>query len=688
MLAHKRTIGFVAAAMALAVCLCLCAVAFSGQLFSSDGSGGLAVEYETALFDTSEVLQINIRMDEEDWQDMLDNATAEEYYPCDVEIGGETFYQVGIRPKGNTSLTAIASDPTTDRYSFKLEFDHYVDGQTCFGLDKLVLNNSYADATNMKEALIYDMFQYLGADASLYNYAAISVNGSYWGVYVALEAVEDSFLLRNYGAENGALYKPDSMDFGDIGGGGQEPPDSMPEDMPDFSAMQGQMPRGGDMSAMPDFGGMTPPDGTGAAAESDSTGTESAADSAAPPADAALDAGEMPENGAFSFDPSEMPDSGEFSFDASEMPDSGDFSFEAGEMPENGDFSFDAGEIPDSFGGFSMGGNGANLNYTDDDLDSYSAIWDGEVTDTGDKDHRRVVKALENIAAGTDLEQYMDIDNLLRYMAVHVFSVNDDSLTGMMAHNYYLYESDSQLNIIPWDYNLALGGMGGMGSNDADSVVNDAIDNAFTGTEFFDTLLADETYLTQYHDYMRQLVDEYINGGGFESFYNRVRGQIDELVETDPTAFYTYEEYLTAVDTLYQVVMLRGESISGQLDGTIPSTAAEQSGSDALVDASGLDISVMGTMNMGGGFGGGMPGSDTSQGGGEPSGSGAASGAASDGDTGARGKPDMSFGGMPGSRGGSSSAGSSMQNLIWYGICFVVLLGALLFAVLYRRRPR
>ena len=405
MLAHKRTIGFVAAAMALAVCLCLCAVAFSGQLFSSDGSGGLAVEYETALFDTSEVLQINIRMDEADWQDMLDNATAEEYYPCDVEIGGETFYQVGIRPKGNTSLTAIASDPTTDRYSFKLEFDHYVDGQTCFGLDKLVLNNSYADATNMKEALIYDMFQYLGADASLYNYAAISVNGSYWGVYVALEAVEDSFLLRNYGAENGALYKPDSMDFGDIGGGGQEPPDSMPEDMPDFSAMQGQVPQGGDTSAMPDFGGMTPPDGAGAAAESYSTGAESAADSAAPPADAALDAGEMPENGAFSFDPSDMPNGGEF--------------------------SFDAGEMPDSFGGFSMGGNGANLNYTDDDLDSYSAIWDGEVTDTGDKDHRRVVKALENIAAGTDLEQYMDIDNLLRYMAVHVFSVNDDSLTGM-----------------------------------------------------------------------------------------------------------------------------------------------------------------------------------------------------------------------------------------------------------------
>lgn len=135
-----------------------------------------------------------------------------------LEVKYDAFLPEVIRPKGNTSLTSIASDPTTDRYSFKLEFDHYVDGQTCFGLDKLILNNNYADATNMKEALIYDMYQYLGADASLYNYAKLSVNGEYWGVYLALEAVEDSFLLHNYGVQDGELYKLDSMN---IGGGGE-----------------------------------------------------------------------------------------------------------------------------------------------------------------------------------------------------------------------------------------------------------------------------------------------------------------------------------------------------------------------------------------------------------------------------------------------------------------------------------
>ena len=537
MIAHKHITKFVAVVMAAAVCLCLCAVAFSDQITAAAGETGISMAYETELFDTGSILTVNILMDEADWEEMLENATAEEYYQCDVEVNGTTFYRVGIRPKGNTSLSSIASDPTTDRYSFKLEFDHYVDGQTCFGLDKLVLNNNYADATNMKEALIYDMYQYLGADASLYNYAKISVNGEYWGVYLALEAVEDSFLLRNYGVQSGELYKPESMDMG--GAPGED--DNGPQD------------RGDEMQ---------PPGLPGRQSEDDSTD-----DAAGPSQDFS-----PPED----FSPPQRTD-------------------EAAPGPAN---AGDGG----GKGNFSMSSGGADLNYTDDELDSYETIWDGEVTSTKKADHKRVVTALKNISEGNDLEDYMDVDNLLRYMAVHVFSVNEDSLSGTMAHNYYLYESDGKLNLIPWDYNLALGGMGG--GSDATSVVNSAIDNAFSATAFFDTLMEDETYHSQYYAYLQQLVSEYINGGGFDAFYARVRNQIDELVETDPTAFYSYEEYLTAADTLYQVVKLRGQSIQGQLDGTIPSTEEAQRSSDALVDASTLDLSVMGSMNTGGGGGG------------------------------------------------------------------------------------
>ena len=498
---------------------------------------GLSQEYEEKLFDTSSIMTVDIIMSDEDWQDLLDNAINEQYTACDIVINGETFYNVGIRAKGNTSLTNIVNDDTTDRYSFKIKFDEYVKGQTCYGLDKLVLNNNYADATNMKEAIIYDMFAYLGADASLYNYSKISVNGEYIGVYIALEGVEDSFMLRNYGTKNGELYKPENMDFGDG-------PSDKRKDPP------GKMPEG----KFPDRGGFGQGNGEGGP---------------------------------------------------------------AGGFPGGGP------------GGFGSSG-GSNLEYTDDDLDSYSTIWDGEVTSTSKKDHKRVVEALKAISEGdlSTIEEYMDVDNLLKYMAVHEFAVNEDSLSGSMAHNYYLYESNGQLNIIPWDYNLSWGGMGNAdrgdprsgenlfaprgsidevdsdsraSSSDATSMINDPIDDSWQSTSFFDILLENEEYNARYHEYLQMLVD-YVENGEYEKVTSRIHSQIDELVVTDPTAFYTYDEYTAAYTMLDEVIALRAKSIQGQLDGTIPSTSeGQKEDSEALINGSGIDTSVMGRMNGGGG---------------------------------------------------------------------------------------
>ena len=59
-------------------------------------------------------------------------------------------------------------------------------------------------------------------------------------------------------------------------------------------------------------------------------------------------------------------------------------------------------------GGMSSGGS--DLNYIDDDLDSYETIWEGEVTETDDADHQRVVEALKKISEG-DLSG-VDVDLL------------------------------------------------------------------------------------------------------------------------------------------------------------------------------------------------------------------------------------------------------------------------------------
>ena len=660
MIAHKHATRLAALLMALAVCLCALAQGFAGGLAEAAGGTGVTMEYETKLFDTSEPISVNILIDEADWQSMLENATAEEYVSCDVEINGTRFSSVGIRPKGNTSLSSIASDPDTDRYSFKLEFDHYVDGQTCYGLDKLILNNNYADATSMKEALVYDMFAFLGADASLYNYARVSVNGEYWGLYLALEAVEESFLLRNYGVNYGQLYKPEGMNMGGgkAGGNGGFSPDNLPN-------MDG-------------------------------------------------------------FDPDNLPNRGDFGGEG--MPDAGIFSPDGapdfGEAPD-GDGQSGEANLAAGWGGFSgMGSGGANLNYSDDDLDSYSTIWEGEVTDSGKKDHQRVVAALKSISAGENLEQVMDIDNLLLYMAVHIFSVNEDSLSGSMAHNYYLYESKGALNLIPWDYNLAFGGMHG---GDATSMVNSAIDDAFSSTDFFDTLMANDEYLLAYHECLSRLVSEYVNGGGLDAFYTRTRSLIDELVRDDPTAFYTYDEYDQAAQTLYDLVKLRAQSIEAQLDGSISSTDSGRSDSDALIDASAYSLQTMGTMygsrggGMGGqGFGGSaqrtFPGNrpngqsaqtdDTASTdaqrtfpGNPPGGQSAQTDDTASADTqpdGEQAPPSENApGNLPagesdfeGRQGSGQSASARNNNLLLYGGCMLLMLAALLFARLDRANRR
>lgn len=135
--------------------------------------------------------------------------------------------------------------------------------------------------------------------------------------------------------------------------------------------------------------------------------------------------------------------------------------------------------------------------------------------------------------------------------------------------------------------------------NSATQMINDAIDTPFQGTRFFDALLENEEYLSRYHAYLKKLTEEYVFGGKFEETYERIRNQIDGLVATDPTGFYSYDEYEEGVNMLYTTVMLRAESIQGQLEGTIPSTDdGQRENSSKLVDASGIEIDIMGEFSM------------------------------------------------------------------------------------------
>lgn len=520
---HFNRICAVVMVLCLAVTLMLC---FPDAVRIQAASKTLG--YESRLFDTSYVHSIDIVMD--DWDSFVENCESEEYASCAVVIDGESYKNIAIRAKGNTSLSQVANYGS-DRYSFKLEFDHYSDATTCHGLDKLCLNNIIQDNTYMRDYLCYTMMNYAGVSSPLCSFAYITVNGEDWGLYLAVEAVEDSFLERNYDS-TGNLYKPDSMSMGGGRGNGKD------FDQDDF-----------DLSKFDKFN----TENSGKNDTSDSTETSS----------------------KNNFPPPQM----------------GNF---GGGKGNNG-----------GFGG--MGSDDVKLIYTDDDFDSYENIFDSAKTDITDSDKARLINSLK-VLNSDDAASAVDVDAVIKYFAVHNFVCNFDSYTGSMIHNYYLYEKDGILSMIPWDYNLAFGGF--VGGSDSTSMINYPIDSPVSGGDtdsrpMLAWIFADEEYTELYHEALSEFIANYFESGYFGEEIDRVTALISPYVEKDPTKFCTYDEFTEGVAALKEFCTLRAESVRGQLDGTIPSTSDAQSeDSFALISGSSVNISAMGSMN-GGGMGGG-----------------------------------------------------------------------------------
>jgi spore coat protein CotH len=159
---------------------------------------------ETSVFPKDRVVDVKITLAAADFQDMLDNASNEEYKTASVDYNGQHFDNVAIRTKGNLSLRSVVSSDS-DRYSFKIAFDEYISSQNLYGLTKINLNNNYSDASYMREFLTYELAESMGLPTPEYSFVNVYINGELKGFYLAVEQIGESYLERNFGNAYGAL---------------------------------------------------------------------------------------------------------------------------------------------------------------------------------------------------------------------------------------------------------------------------------------------------------------------------------------------------------------------------------------------------------------------------------------------------------------------------------------------------
>ena len=164
-----------------------------------------AANYQN-LLKGENIIDIAITISDAYYAEILAAPEAEQFYSADIKIGTDTISKIGFRTSGNTDLSEF-DDSVQSRYSFKIKFDKYVEKQKYLKLDEMYLLNLMSDPSYMRAFIAYTAFRSIGGVSPLCNFANLSINGKAQGLYLAVEGVDDAFLKRVFGDNDGNLYK-------------------------------------------------------------------------------------------------------------------------------------------------------------------------------------------------------------------------------------------------------------------------------------------------------------------------------------------------------------------------------------------------------------------------------------------------------------------------------------------------
>jgi len=141
------------------------------------------------------------------------------YVPCTVAFEGQTWWYVGVRFKGNSTLLhpwqiGVAKLP------LKLDFDEFeddhpeIDNQRFFGFKRLSLANNFNDASLLREKVTHDVFRAAGVPAprtAFYRvYVDFGQGATYFGLYTMTEVPDGPMFDTQFGEDGGNLYKPEN----------------------------------------------------------------------------------------------------------------------------------------------------------------------------------------------------------------------------------------------------------------------------------------------------------------------------------------------------------------------------------------------------------------------------------------------------------------------------------------------
>lgn len=202
-------------------------------------SNEAAPDYDI-VFPQDKVLRVDITIENDSWNTMqkdlstnlssggpgggpgggmdVDSDFTPVWVPCLISFNDKEWNKVGIRYKGNSSLSSVYQS-SIDKYSFKLDFDEFEDdypeikNQRFYGFKQLNLNNNFIDYSEMHEKVAPELFREFGVPAPQTSFVAVYINkgsgSEYFGLYTLVEEVDDTMIETQFSWSSDNLYKPE-----------------------------------------------------------------------------------------------------------------------------------------------------------------------------------------------------------------------------------------------------------------------------------------------------------------------------------------------------------------------------------------------------------------------------------------------------------------------------------------------
>jgi spore coat protein CotH len=199
-------------ALTLGASLTSCATSTTSGTSSSGSAASAALAAADGFWDSSAVHDIALDVDESALTEAIEtylDSGEKVWVTATVTIDGETFTNVGLKLKGNSSLRGISADDDPATLPWIIRLDEYVDGQSIDGETEFVVRGNTSESS-LNEAVALTLL----ADSGLASQAAVSsrfsVNGSDETLRLVVQNPGEEWDASAFGDDDGLLYKAES----------------------------------------------------------------------------------------------------------------------------------------------------------------------------------------------------------------------------------------------------------------------------------------------------------------------------------------------------------------------------------------------------------------------------------------------------------------------------------------------